>query len=156
MGRFGRRSLLLITALWALAGCVPLQSSPARSPSALDLGGTWTTVSVPGIVITDRLEAPRVQFVAPGRVQGATGCTGFSAPVRIEGDRVAVGPFDAGSSVGGSDPTCSPREREIEAAFVRALSQADHLSGGLASGRLMISGPGGEIVLAQPAAQPEP
>lgn len=156
MGRFGRSSLLLITALWALAGCVPLQSSPARSPSALDLGGTWTTVSVPGIVITDRLEAPRVQFVAPGRVQGATGCTDFSAPVRIEGDRVAVGPFDTGSSVGGSDPTCSPRDREIEAAFVRALSQADHLSGGLASGRLIISGPGGEIVLAQPAAQPEP
>ena len=46
------------------------------------------------------------------------------------------------------------RASQIEAAFVRALSQADHISGGLASGRLMIGGPGGEIVLAQPAAQP--
>ena len=148
------RRILLIAALWALGGCVPSESLPTSSPSGLDLGGTWTTVSVPGTVITERLEAPRVQFTVGGRLHGTTGCTDFNAPIQIEGERVAVGRFETGSSDGGSVPTCSPRDREIEAAFVLALSQADHISGGLASGRLMIGGPGGEIVLAQPAAQP--
>lgn len=148
------RLILLIATLWALAGCGPPESLSTSSPSGLDLGGTWTTVSVPGTVITERFEAPQVQFTDGGRVQGATGCTDFSAPIRFEGERVAVGRFETGSSESGSVSTCSPRDREIEAAFVQALSQADHISGDRASGRLTISGPGGEIVLAQPAAQP--
>ncbi len=145
---------MLIATLWALAGCLPSGSLRTGSPSNLDLGGTWTTVSVPGTIITERLEAPRVQFTDGGRIQGVTGCTDFSAPIRIEGERLAVGRFDTGSPDGGAIPTCSLRDREIEAAFVRALSQADHISGGQTSGRLVIAGPGGEIVLAQPAVQP--
>ena len=136
---------LLVIAV--IAGCSTIQ--PSAGPSRL--GGTWTAVSVPGIVITHRLEAPRVQFTVDGRIQGATNCTEFRAPFRLEGDRLILGPFDPSPQI-----VCTDRDRQIDAAFASALTQAVTVSGGAPADRLTLSGPGGEIVLAQPAAQPEP
>lgn len=151
-----RRGILLTAALLALAGCDAFGPTPVSRPAAIDLGGTWTTVSVPGIVIADRLEAPQVQFTDGGRIEGATGCNDFEAVIEIDGEALTVGPVDTGEPAGGGGAACTARARQIEAAFAFALTQADRITADPESGRLIISGAGGEIVLTQPAVQPEP
>jgi heat shock protein HslJ len=134
--RFG--VLLLAMGLWsALSAC----GSQGPSP----LGGTWTLVAAPGITIETKQEAPRFQFTEGGRLNVVTNCTEFSAPVTVAGSTFAFGELSIRTTA-----TCTTRDHEIEDALVPALRQATELSGGLPGDRLRLSGPAGELVLAQP------
>lgn len=132
------RVLLVLGLCPIVAAC----SASERSP----LGGTWTAIAAPGIIITAKLEAPRFQFTADLRtLNGSTNCTDFSVPVSVTGTAIAIGEV-----VIRSPTSCTARDREIESAVVAALRQATEISGGLPSDRLILRGAGGELVLAQP------
>ena len=143
-----RRSLLLALVLPLLAACGGTAASPEPSSP---LGGTWTIVSVPGFEISERLEAPTVQFRSDGHIVAVTACHELLLPFTLEGEQVSVGELEVPE--GGSD--CTQRERRIDAALAAVLLSADTLVGGLPGDRLTISGPLGEISLAQPASQTE-
>jgi hypothetical protein len=115
------------------------------------LGGTWTAVSVPGIEITDRLEAPGIQFSVGGRILAVTNCHELVLPFTLDGEHLSLGQLE----VPATEPDCKQRDRHIDTAFAAVLLSADTIVGGLPSDRLTISGPLGQIILAQPAAQTE-
>jgi hypothetical protein len=138
---------LVALALPLLAACGQVATAPETSP----LGGTWTVVGIPGFEIAERLEAPTVQFRDDGHIVAATACHELTLPFTLEGEQVTLGELD----VPDAEPDCSQRERRIDAALAAVLLSADTLVGGLPSDRLTISGPLGEVLLAQPAAQTE-
>jgi hypothetical protein len=123
---------------------------PAPTSGRSPLGGTWTAVSVPGIEITERLEAPGVQFTVDGRILAVTNCHELVLPFTLEGVHVSLGQLEVPAT-----GDCTPRDRHIDTAFAAVLLSADTFVGGLPSDRLTISGPLGEIILTQPAAQTE-
>jgi heat shock protein HslJ len=133
--------LVLVVAVASCATDVP------ASTAAVSVGGTWRAVDVVGHK-PDALVAPRIQFVAPGRIQGATGCTDFSARVRIEGDRVSVRALEREAV------PCERELRQVDLAFLAALGAAERIAGGRDDGRLVLSGSAGEIVFVQPAPGP--
>jgi hypothetical protein len=126
-------------------GLVPAPAA-GRSP----LGGTWTAISVPGIAITDRLEAPGVQFRVDGHIMAATNCHEYLLQFALDGEHLSLGQLEVPAT-----GDCTPRDQHIDTAFAAVLLSADTIVGGLPSDRLTISGPLGEIILAQPAAQSE-
>lgn len=134
---------LLVCLLLALpvASC---EAEGTGSRPSVDVGGTWTATEVAGL-LPDRLDAPRVQFTVGGRVQGATDCNDFRGDVLIDGNRIAIGPLEL-KGIG-----CSANDREIDVAFIVALRAAEQITGGRDTGRLVLTGTGGEIVFAQPA-----
>lgn len=123
---------------------------PAPGSGRSPLGGTWTAVSVPGIAITDRLEAPGVQFRVDGHIVAATNCHEYLLPFTLDGELLSLGQLEVPAT-----GDCTPRDRHIDTAFAAVLLSADTIVGGLPSDRLTISGPLGEIILANPPAQSE-
>ena len=142
-----RSSTLVALALPLLAACGQASASPEPSP----LGGTWTVVSVPGFEITERLEAPTVQFREDGHIVAVTNCHELTLPFTLDGEQASVGQLE----VPATEAECTQRERRIDAAFAAVLLSADRIVGGLPNDRLTISGPLGEVSLAQPAVQTE-
>jgi hypothetical protein len=128
-----------------------LDPEPTLEPGKSPLGGTWTVVSVPGVEISERLEAPTLQFRVDGHIVAVTDCHELTLPFTLEGEQVSVGRLE----VPASEPDCGPRDRYIDAAFAAVLLSAERITGGLPGDRLIISGPLGEVILAQPAAQSE-
>ena len=123
---------------FALGACAPAGPSP--------LGGTWTAISAPGVVVESKLEAPRFQFSSDlMTLTGVTNCTEFSAPVKVTDGTFAIGEFVIRTSV-----ACTARDHEVEGAVVAALHAATGFSGGLPGDRLLLNGPNGDLVLAQP------
>ena len=123
---------------------------PAATSGRSPLGGTWTAVSVPGIAITDRLEAPGVQFRVDGHIVAATNCHEYLLPFTLDGEHLSLGQLEIPAA-----GDCTPRDQHIDTAFAAVLLSADTIVGGLPSDRLTISGPLGEIILANPPAQSE-
>jgi len=146
MASHRRVPVLLVLAL-AVAGC---ELAGPRIDGPTPLGGTWALVGAPGIEITDGLEAPRIQFTVGSRIQGETGCADFSAPVRVSGNGLEIGQLE----VGAPPQVCSLRGRAIEDAFVTALSEVTTFSLGRPGDRLILSGPGGELVFVSPGSLP--
>jgi hypothetical protein len=117
----------------------------------LPLGGTWTVVSLPGFEISKRLEAPTVQFRSDGHIVAVTACHDLLLPFTLDGEQLSLGELE----VEGDQAQCTQREQRIDAAVAAVLLIADTLEGGLPSDHLTISGPIGEVSLAQPVAQAE-
>lgn len=138
---------LVPMAVLTLAACGPTSTVPGKSP----LGGTWTVVSLPGLEITERLEAPTVQFRVDGHIEAVTNCHELTLPFTLDGEQASVGQVEVPTT----EPDCTRRDRRIDAAFAAVLLSADRIVGGLPSDRLVIGGPLGEVTLAQPAVQTE-
>ncbi len=75
------------------------------------------------------------------------GSTSFT----LDGEQLSLGQLE----VTDDQAECTQREQRTDAALAAVLLSADTLVGGLPSDRLTISGPLGEVSLAQPAAQAE-
>jgi heat shock protein HslJ len=146
-----RVRLLLIASLVLLAllaaGCdVGAPAAPAGSPgppAAAIEGPTWTAIAVGGQLPVPGHE-PSIQLDA-GRVRGSGGCNGFSGGYRYDARTGRIA-FDglAMTAMGCLDPRVGP----IETAFSGILAGADRLALD-ADGRLHVTGPAGEIVLAK-------
>ena len=139
-------AFLVLAALTA-AGCE--EGAPAVSPgspgppAAAIEGPTWTAIAVGGQLPVPGHE-PTIQLLA-GRVRGSGGCNGFSGRYRYDAGTGAVA-FDnlAMTAMGCLDP----RIGTVESAFSGILAGADRLALD-ADGRLQLTGPAGEIVLAK-------
>ena len=142
-----RRSVLLAFVLPLLAACGGDATTPEPSP----LGGTWTVVSLPGFEISEQLKAPSLQFRSDGHIVAVTACHELLLPFTLDGEQLSLGELEVTDDQG----ECTQRERRIDAALAAVLLSADTMAGGLPSDRLTISGPLGEISLAQPAVQAE-
>ena len=143
------QTALILAALLVVSGC---GFGETRLDGPTPLGGTWAVVAAPGIEIIDGAEAPRVQFTVGARLQGETGCTDFSAPVRVTGNQLEIGPLELAEP----QQPCSLRRTAIQAAFLGALHQVTSFSGGRPGERLTFNGAGGEIVLVSPESLPDP
>jgi heat shock protein HslJ len=135
----------LLFALAVVAACDPAASPPSGSglPASAFVGPRWTAIAigaqqpVPG-------HEPSIQF-GSGRVQGNGGCNGFSGTFRYD-EGTGAAAFDglAMTAMGCLDP----RIGIVETAFSNILSRADRIALD-ADGRLHLSGPAGEVVLAK-------
>ena len=105
---------------------------------------------MPGIAITYRREAPGVQFRVDGHIVAVTNCHEYLLPFALDGERLSLGQLEVPAT-----GDCTPRDRHIDSAFAAVLLSADTIVGGLPSDRLTISGPLGEVILANPPAQSE-
>jgi heat shock protein HslJ len=132
-----------------VAGCA---FAEPRIDGPTPLGGTWALVEAPGIEITDGTEAPRIQFTVGSRIQGETGCADFSAPVRVNGSELAIGQLE----IAAPQQICTLRRHAIEDAFMTALREVTAFSLGRPGDRLILSGPGGELVFVSPGTFPDP
>jgi heat shock protein HslJ len=138
---------LLVLAALAAAGCdegAPAGSAGSPGPPAAAVEGpTWTAIAIGGQPPVPGHE-PSIQLVG-GRVRGSGGCNGFSRGYRYD-ERTGTIAFDnlAMTAMGCLDPRVGP----IETAFSGILAGADRLALD-ADGRLHVTGPAGEIVLAK-------
>jgi heat shock protein HslJ len=131
------RSRAVILLCWAFGACTPAGPSP--------LGGIWTAIEAPGVVVESKLEAPRFHFSSDLKtLNGVTNCTEFSAPVAMNDRTFAIGEFVIRASV-----SCTARDHEIENAVVAALRDATEIAVGTGD-RLYFRGRNGELVLAKP------
>ena len=140
----------LVLAALVAAGCdVGAPAASAGSPGSLGPpaaaieGPTWTAIAVGGQRPVPGHE-PSIQLSA-GRVRGSGGCNGFSGGYRYDAATGAIA-FDglAMTAMGCLDP----RVGAVETAFSGILAGADRLTID-ADGRLHVTGPAGEIVLAK-------
>jgi putative lipoprotein len=140
----------LVLAVLTAAGCD--EGAPAGSagspgspgpPAAAIEGPTWTAIAVGGQLPVPGHE-PSIQFGA-GRVRGSGGCNGFSGAYRYD-ERTGAVAFDhlAMTAMGCLDG----RVNAVETAFSGILAGANRLSLD-PDGRLHVTGPSGEIVLAK-------
>jgi heat shock protein HslJ len=138
---------LLMAVLVAALGVACDAASPAASgvgPAASAfIGPRWTAIAIRGQAPVPGHE-PAIQF-ADGAVRGSAGCNGFSGGYRYD-QRTGAIAFDrlAMTAMGCLDP----RVGQVEAAFSDVLVAADRVSLD-ADGRLHLTGPAGEIVLAK-------
>ena len=140
---------LVLAALVAASCDVGPPAASAGSPGSLGPpaaaieGPTWTAIAVGGQLPVPGHE-PSIQLDA-GRVRGSGGCNGFSGGYRYDAATGAIA-FDglAMTAMGCLDP----RVGLVETAFSGILVGADRLALD-ADGRLHVTGPAGEIVLAK-------
>ncbi len=138
----------LVMAVALLAGC-----AAERQPldGLTPFGGTWTVLSIGGEQIDERIRAPTLQFQVRGILQVVTNCSGLELPVSF-GDQRGIA-FGQPTATGEGAP-CDARDRTIEAELMAALLEVAAYREGRPGDRLVFTGPGSEIVLAQPAANP--
>lgn len=144
-------SVLILIPVLAL-GCstpaapsAPAPSAPAPSanahPSVLE-GKTWSVVSVAGRPpVPD--SSPSVMFSAT-EVRGSTGCNGYGGSYRYD---PATGRIEFAENLLMTEMACPGGRDVFESAFVAALAKATDASLD-ANGRLVLSGAGGQILLA--------
>jgi hypothetical protein len=131
-----------------VAGCASTSTSlEGRTP----FGGTWTVLSLEGRVIDERTRAPGLQFTAGGALQAVTRCSETTLTVVLSPpDGIS---FHSPTEAGDPGP-CDPMDQAIDASLRAVLLDVKRFAGGLPGDRLTLSGASGEVVLAQPAANP--
>ncbi len=127
---------LVITACGGVAG-------PSPSPVPVVISGIeWRATSVAGLTPTGD-HVPTIRF-DDARAVGSTGCNEYGADVTVSGGAIEVG------DIVQTEMACvDAGVMELEAAFVRVLSGATTIS--VVDGRLVVKGPGGELVFARGA-----
>ena len=135
---------LLLTA--ALSAACGLTDPPVGTPAPF--GGTWTVLRAGGIDATDPVDAPRVQFLVSDTIRVVTPCAEMEAPIEIEEERIAI------DAMAVTVRACTADQRLMSDAVLAALRDAVRITGGGLGQRVLINGPGGELILAQPADGP--
>jgi heat shock protein HslJ len=138
-------SVLTLISVLALGCSTPAPSAPAPSgvthPTALE-GKTWAVVSVAGRPpVAD--SRPTIIFSATD-LRGSTGCNGYGGSYRYD---ETTGGMTIGENLLMTEMACPGGRDEFESAFIAALAKATDASLD-ANGRLVLSGAGGQILLA--------
>lgn len=126
-------AVIAVAALTVLAAC----GGPPR-PGSSGAGeyleqGAWRLQGIDEIRVADAGEATPWFRVNPaeGRMEGSTGCNGFSGPYRAGGTTVTFGPLEA-TERGCADPAAT----EIERRMLEVLQAADGYR--IEGGRLLL------------------
>ena len=141
----GLGSLVVVAAvLLALVGCStepgPSGSDPAGRPAAL-MGTAWRVVSVGGRT-PNAGSVPTATFSAD-RITGSGGCNTYGGRYRYDPTSGRIEMRDLGMTL----MACVDVPRnDFEGVFFQALGQV-HLATVDLTGRMTLSGPGGQIVL---------
>jgi heat shock protein HslJ len=141
MQSIARLLALILLASTSLVACSLFDLSREAHPTTL--GGTaWRVVSVNGRPPVAGSE-PTAVF-APTQVAGSSGCNSYSGQYTYEPSSGAIEFRDLATTL----MLCTEEARnDVETLFTTALTQATSASIDPA-GRLVLTGPGGEIVLA--------
>ena len=134
-------ALLAALATLSLAACG--ESSLSREAHPTNLSATvWRAVAIngrPPIIGSE----PTMTFAA-AEVKGSAGCNSYGGRYRYD---PSTGSIEFGDMAMTAMGCLEPGRGEVEALFTKALGQASSASMD-PQGRLVLSGPGGEIVLA--------
>jgi len=133
--------LLVVVLTLLLSACGEADLTREAHPNAL-AGSAWRVVSVNGRPPIAGSE-PTAVFTASS-VQGSAGCNSYGGPYSYDAATGSIAFRDIAQTL----VLCvEPARNDIEALFMRAINQASSASID-PEGRLVLSGPGGEIVLA--------
>jgi heat shock protein HslJ len=125
----------------ALAACGESDLNREAHPTTL-VGTAWRVVAVNGRPPVAGSE-PTAAFAAT-EVKGSAGCNAYGGRYTYDAASGAIAFQDMGAT---AMACAEPARNDFEGLFTRAISQATSASIDPA-GRLVLSGPGGEIVLA--------
>ena len=132
--------LLVVVLALLLAACGESDLTRKAHPTTL-AGSAWRAVAVNGRPPIAGSE-PTVVFAA-GEVKGSAGCNSYGGRYAYDPSTGAIAFQDLGMTL----MACAePARNDIETLFTRAINQAATASID-PEGRLVLSGPGGEIVL---------
>ena len=132
---------LVLFAVASLAACSDAELTREARPTTL-AGTAWRVVAINGRPPV-RGSEPTAVFAAAD-VNGSAGCNSYGGQYQYDASTGAIAFRDVAQTLA----LCvEPARNDIEALFTRALNQAASASID-AEGRLVLSGPGGEIVLA--------
>ncbi len=141
MQSIARLLVFILVASTSLVACSLFDLTREAHPTTL-VGTAWRVVSVNGRLPVAGSE-PTAVF-APIRVAGSSGCNSYSGEYTYEPPTGAIAFRDLASTL----MLCTEGGRnEIEGLFTTALTQAT-LASIDPAGRLVLTGPGGEIILA--------
>ena len=130
----GPATAIVTLAMVSLVAACGTSASPVALPTLE--GTTWRAVSIAGR--EPPLDSmPTISFAA-GRIQGSAACNSYSADARLEGRRLAVG------EVVLSRMMCAQDRLALDGPFIGILQANDRIE--VVDGRLVIAGPGGELV----------
>jgi heat shock protein HslJ len=133
--------LFVVVLTLLLSACGEADLTRDAHPKTLG-GSAWRVVSVNGRPAIAGSE-PTAIFAAT-HVQGFAGCNSYGGPYTYDAATGSIAFRDIAQNLA----LCvEPARNDIEALFMRAISQASSASID-PEGRLVLSGPGGEIVLA--------
>jgi|SRR5262245_13564425 len=146
--RFGTRGGLAVAACLALTGgaCACRDATPASSGGlalAPLAGSPWTLVSLGGQPLPPGARPPTAAFDGT-RVSGFGGCNRYTGEV----EEKAPGAITMGA-LAATKMACPAPAMEVEARYLTALGQVTQYM--LAGGRLVLRGPGGDMVFEHPA-----
>jgi heat shock protein HslJ len=129
----------VVAAVLAVAACSALPGVlPGGPPASLE-GTTWQVVGINGRAPIAGSE-PDIAFKG-GMVQGSMGCNSFTGVFQVQGTTVAM------TQLSTSDAACLEPLATQERLFMQALAGAQGIR--MDGERLVIGGPGGELVLQQ-------
>lgn len=132
---------VLMVASTSLAACAAADLTREARPTTLT-GTAWRVVSVNGRPPVAGAE-PTAAFAAT-EVRGSAGCNSYGGQYTYEPSTGAIAFRDLGVT---AMACAEPARNDFEGLFTRAINQANSASID-PEGRLVLSGPGGEIVLA--------
>jgi heat shock protein HslJ len=141
MQTIGRLLLVILLASASLVACSEADLTREAHPTTL-AGTAWRVVSINGRSPVAGNE-PTAAF-APAQVAGSSGCNSYSGQYTYEPSSGAIGFKDLATTL----MLCvEPARNDVEALFSEALTKATSASMD-PQGRLLLAGPGGQIVLA--------
>ena len=125
----------------SLAACTESDLTREARPTTL-AGTAWRVVTINGRAPVPGSE-PTAIFAAAD-VKGSAGCNSYGGQYQYDGSSGAIAFRDLGMT---AMACAEPARNDVEALFTQAINQAASASID-PEGRLVLSGPGGEIVLA--------
>jgi hypothetical protein len=140
---------MLVVGAALLSGCAGAEPAPlaGRTP----FGGTWTVLAIDEAVIDEKQRAPTFQFQVRGALEVVTQCGRYQ--LRMTSLSETTLSFGAPTQLDTGSP-CDAKARTIEAELLHILQRVETYTDGRPGDRLTLAGPNGQVVLAQPAANP--
>lgn len=149
-GRGWRRSGAIASGLALVLGACAA-AEPAPLAGLTPFGGTWHVLSIGDQVIDEQVRAPVLQFQVRGVLALTTPCGMYELRVTSVSDTTLS--FGAPSRTGSEDG-CDDRDMVIDATLRSVLEGVETFADGRPGDRLTLLGKNGEVLLAQPAANP--
>lgn len=149
-GRGGRRQgAVAIGFALVLGACAA--SEPAPLAGLTPFGGTWHVLAIDDQVIDEEIRAPALQFQVRGVLELATRCATYELKLTSLSDTTLS--FGEPSRIGSGDG-CDDRDMVIDATLRSVLEGVETFADGRPGDRLTLLGRNGQVLLAQPAANP--
>jgi heat shock protein HslJ len=119
MARVGN-GLTLVGAASLLAACAAATAAPA-DPLAGLVGTTWRAETIEGRPVTG-IATSTLTFVSTEQIAGRAGCNRYSGPLRVAGERVAIGPLAT------TRMACEAALMDQEERFLAALGRTERIA----------------------------